>query len=160
MRVQRIIAHKGQLDGPVVGQVQRAPLGVVKPGLGEGEIAGLGKVSLAHTEAQIAGRVGAVAELKLPAKVEEQPLARRHSGLRLAGCSAGYHRGAASPCRAATREETERASPDESSSRREIPAMKNLFPVKRQIRRPENAGRQAKINSKPSGADRYTFHHN
>jgi hypothetical protein len=58
-------------------QVQGAPLGVVKPGLCESEFASLGKVTLSSTKSQITGWVSAVAELKLPAKVEEQPLAWR-----------------------------------------------------------------------------------
>ncbi len=78
-----LVAHKGQLDRPIVGQVERAPLRVVEFGLGEVEVAGLGKVSLAVAEAQIAGRVGAVAKLKLPAEIEEQLLARRNGGQRL-----------------------------------------------------------------------------
>ena len=77
MGVQRFVAHKGQLDRPIVGQAERAPLRIVKPGLCEFEIASLGKVSLAVSESEIASRVRAVAELKLPVKVEQQPLAGR-----------------------------------------------------------------------------------
>ena len=79
-----LVAHEGQFDRPVVGQVKRAPLRVVVFDLCEIEVAGLGKVSLAVAETQIASRIGAVAELKLPPEVEEQLLPRRHRGQRLA----------------------------------------------------------------------------
>ena len=95
--------HKGQLDGPVVGQVQRAPLRVVELGLGEIEVAGLGKIALAEAEVEIAGRISAVAEDELPSEVEEQLLARRHSGQCLGRRSlgiAGEQRGGACPGRA------------------------------------------------------------
>ena len=89
VRFLLLVAHKGQLDRPVVRQVQRAPLGVVELGLGKVEVAGLGKVSLAVAEAQIAGRIGAVAKLELPAEVEEQLLAGRNGRQRLGRSSPG-----------------------------------------------------------------------
>ena len=78
VRVLLFVAHKGQLDGPVVRQIQRPPLGVVEFGFGEVEVAGLGEVALSVAEAQVACWIVAVAELELPAEVEEQLLARRN----------------------------------------------------------------------------------
>ena len=88
MRLLLLVVHKGQLDSPIVRQVQRAPLRVVEFRLGKGEVAGLGKVALPVAKSQIAGRVGAVAKLELPAKVEEQLLARRNRRRRLSGSGA------------------------------------------------------------------------
>ncbi len=48
------------------------------------EVACLGEVILAVAESEVPGGVVAVAELELPPKIEEQPLARRH-GSRRAG---------------------------------------------------------------------------
>ena len=63
-----------------MGQVQGAPLGVVESCLGEFEVAGLGKITLAEAEVEVFGGVRTVAEDELPSKVEEQLLTRRHSG--------------------------------------------------------------------------------
>ena len=82
-------------------QVECAPLRVVEFGLGKLEVAGLGEVALAVAEAEILGRIGAVAEHKLPAEVEEQLLARRNGG------SASGPAAAAS--KAAVRAQAERA---------------------------------------------------
>ncbi len=79
-----------------MGQIQFAPGGVIEFGFGEIEFAGFGEVSLAVAEAQVAGRIGSVAKLELPAKVEEQVLAGGNgsqrlgrSGLRIAGHEGG-----------------------------------------------------------------------
>ena len=77
VRRQGIVPDEGQFDRPVVGQVERAPFGVVEADLGEVEAAGLGKALLIFAEAQVASGIVGVAELELPAKVEEQLLARR-----------------------------------------------------------------------------------
>ncbi len=74
------VVHKGQLDGPVMRQVQGAPFGVVESCLGELEVTGLGKITLAETEVEVFGGVRTVAKEELPSKVEEQLLTRRHSG--------------------------------------------------------------------------------
>src|SRR5271165_2864244 len=53
MGLQLIVADEGELDGPVVRQVKCTPLGIVESGLGEFEIAGLGKVALVVAEFQV-----------------------------------------------------------------------------------------------------------
>ena len=80
VRHQRVVPSKRQLDRPVVGQVQRAPLRVVVTHAGKFEIAGLGEVPLTISETEIPGWVGAVAELELPAEVEEQLFAWSNGG--------------------------------------------------------------------------------
>ena len=72
-----VIVDEGQLDGPVMGQVERAPGGVVEARGGKAELAGFSKVSLSAAETQVLGGIGPVAELKLPAEVEQQAFARR-----------------------------------------------------------------------------------
>jgi hypothetical protein len=64
------IVDKGQLDSPVMRQVERPPLGIVITGFGELEIAGLREVALADAEAQVFEWIDAVAEGELPAEVE------------------------------------------------------------------------------------------
>ena len=97
VRLQRVVPNKRQLHRPVVRQVQFAPFRVVVSHLGKFEVAGLGEVVLAVSESEILGRVGAVAELKLPSKVEEQLLARGESGSSGGIGSASQQGGGASP---------------------------------------------------------------
>ena len=92
VRVLHLVAHERQLDRPVVRQVQRAPLRVVKFSLGESKLAGLGEVALSVSKAQVAGRVAAMAELELPAEIEEQLLARSHRRQRFGRCRIGITR--------------------------------------------------------------------
>ena len=75
MRQQRVVPNKRQLHRPVVGQVQRAPFRVVESHPRKLEVAGLGKVFLSISKAQVLGRVGSIAELKPPASIEKQLLA-------------------------------------------------------------------------------------
>ena len=81
--LQLRVAHKGQLNRPVVRQVQRTPFGVVKFFPGKLKLAGLGEIPLALAESQVAQRVAGVSLKKLPAKIEQQMLARSHRGHRL-----------------------------------------------------------------------------
>src|ERR1017187_7678589 len=80
VRLLFAVVNKGQLDAPVMGKVQRAPLGVVKLGLCEIEVAGLGKITLAESKIEIARRIIAIAEEKLPAEIKQQVLTWRHRG--------------------------------------------------------------------------------
>ena len=89
MRLLLLVANKRQLDSPIVRQVHLAPLGVVKFSFREGEVACLGKISLAVPEAQIASRIAAVSKLKLPPKVEEQLFPRRNRSQRPSRTGAG-----------------------------------------------------------------------
>ena len=57
-------------------QIQRAPFGIVEPSFAKAKISGLGKDLLILAKAQVVGRIVGVAKLKLPAKIEEQSLAR------------------------------------------------------------------------------------
>ena len=101
VRVLLLVVHKGQLDGPVVRQIECAPFGVVELGLGKSEVAGLGKIALAEAEAQVASRIDSIAELEFPAEIEEQLLARGHSAQRLSRTRDGLicqQCGGARPC--------------------------------------------------------------
>jgi len=80
--VEGFVVDEGQLDGPVVGEVERAPGGVVEFGGSEGEVAGFGEVALGSAEAQIFRGISPVAEHELPAEVEQQTLAGRDGGRR------------------------------------------------------------------------------
>ena len=71
MALLLLIAHKGQLDRPVVRQIERAPVRVVKFLRGKPKLAGLGEVSLSHAKSQITQRIAAVALKEFPAKVEQ-----------------------------------------------------------------------------------------
>jgi hypothetical protein len=59
-----------------VGKVQSTPFGVVKFGFGKFEFASLSEISLPYAEAEIARGIHSIAELKLPAEVKQQLLAR------------------------------------------------------------------------------------
>ncbi len=92
MALLLFVANEGQLHGPIVRQIERAPFRVIKFCRGKLELAAFGEVSLAHAKAQIAQGVGAMPLKKLPAKVEQemltgsycrQSLSRRHAGI---GC--------------------------------------------------------------------------
>ena len=87
-----VIAHKRQLNRPVVRQIERAPFRVVKFLCGKPEFSRLGEVSLAYPKSQVAQRVVRVALKKLPAKVEQQMLPRSHRSQRLSRRSAGIPR--------------------------------------------------------------------
>ena len=93
MRCQRVVPNERQLHRPVVGQVQRAPFRVVVPHTRNLEVVGLAKVFLRVSETEILGRVRPVAELELPARVEEQFFARTNraspAGIRLGGHKGG-----------------------------------------------------------------------
>jgi len=71
VRLLLLIPDKGQLNGPVVRQVVRAPLRVVEARLGEFEVARLCEISLPVSEAEVLGRVVAIAEGKPPGEVKE-----------------------------------------------------------------------------------------
>ena len=85
VRILFLVANEGQLDRPIVGQVERAPPGVVELGRREFKVARLVEVALPFAETEVVGRVGAVSLEKLPAEIEEQPFARRNRGNRLCG---------------------------------------------------------------------------
>jgi hypothetical protein len=74
-----VVVDEGEFDGPVVGQVELTPFGVVELDLGEIEFAGLGKVTLAVAEAEILCGIDRVAELEFPAEVEEKLFSRGQS---------------------------------------------------------------------------------
>ena len=66
---------EGQLDGPVVRQVELSPVKIDEfEGRPRRPAAGFG-VGVAGAEAEVLGRIGGVAELEAPALVEQQPLA-------------------------------------------------------------------------------------
>ncbi len=75
-----VIVHERQFHCPVVRQIERPPFRVVKFLRGELEFAALREISLSHAESQIAQRIVGVSLKKLPAKVEQQTLARSHRG--------------------------------------------------------------------------------
>ncbi len=60
-----------------MGQIQQPPFRIVKLRLGEGEVAGLGKISLTVSEPEVTSRISAVPELELPTEIEEKLFARR-----------------------------------------------------------------------------------
>ena len=102
MRLQLVVVNEGQLHGPVVGQVQRAPFRVVVTHARELEVARLGEGILVDREIHILVRVASVAELELPAKVEKELLARGHDRQCANSCSlrrCGEQSGGARPCR-------------------------------------------------------------
>src|ERR1700722_9416699 len=74
--LQFIVADKWQFNRPVMRQIQRAPLRVVKLLCRERKLSRLGEISLTRTEAEIAPRIAAVSLKKLPAKVDKQVLRR------------------------------------------------------------------------------------
>jgi hypothetical protein len=75
-----VVVYEGQFHGPVMGQVERAPGGVVETGLRKFEVAGLAEVALAVTEAEVFGRIAAIAESELPSEVEEELLTGSNGG--------------------------------------------------------------------------------
>ncbi len=86
------IANERQLDRPVVRQVQWPPFGVVEFLRSKFELARLGEIALPHAESQIAPRIAAMSRKKLPAKIEQQTLARSHRGQSLRRRCAGIGR--------------------------------------------------------------------
>ena len=107
-------------------QIQFAPLRVVVTHLGKLEVAGLRKITLAVAEAEILCGIAAIAELKFPAEVEEQLLARgeAEAGIVRGGCQQAAARAQAERARS---DEVESANPEQSRSRREMRGMKDLF---------------------------------
>ena len=98
-----------------MGQIEGAPLRVVEFGLGEFEVAGLGKVSLPVAEAQIAGRVGSVAELNFHPKSKSSCSRGATAGkaaVEAAGASAASNAPVRAQAERAKSEEAERANPD------------------------------------------------
>ena len=87
-----LVAHKRQLHRPVMRQIQFAPLRVVKLRRRKPQLARLGEISLPHAESQIAQRVSSVPLKKLPAKIKQQTLPRRHRGQRLRRSRSGIVR--------------------------------------------------------------------
>ncbi len=82
VRLQRFIAHEGQLHRPVVRQIERAPFRVVESNFCKLEVAGFGKVFLILAESEIAGRVAAMPEDELPSEIKEKLFARSDCGWR------------------------------------------------------------------------------
>src|ERR1700691_1096670 len=78
VRILLFIVNERQLHRPIVGQVEGAPLRVVELGLGEIEVARLGKISLPISETEVLRRIAAIAKLKLPTEVKQQFLSRRN----------------------------------------------------------------------------------
>ncbi len=121
VRLQLVIVHKGQLDSPVVRQVERSPLRIVELCRGKLEVPGLGEISLAFAESQVAQRIAAVSLKELPAKIKQQmlprsdrrqSLCRRRAGIAREQCVRAAHTGPA------TSVEAESARPERSRSRR------------------------------------------
>src|SRR5581483_9803669 len=74
---ERGVIGKGQLNSPVMGQVDGSPVTVVEGGVGRGkEVAGFLEVArAAAAEAEVFGRVVGIAEVETPAEVEEETFA-------------------------------------------------------------------------------------
>ena len=80
MRLLFFVVDEGQLDRPVVRQIESAPFRVVQFRRGKLEIATLREIALPHAKSQIALRIAAMSLKKLPAKIKQQTLAWGHRG--------------------------------------------------------------------------------
>ena len=106
-----------------MGQIERAPFGVVKTCLSEWKLPGLGKIALTKTKSLVFHRVITIAEDKLLAKIEEQLLARGHGKTRMRLVSrhlAFMENDGARPGSAGASQLAENANPDEIRWRRDM----------------------------------------
>jgi len=76
MRSEGAVVDKGQLDRPIVRQVQRTPLGVVELRHCEMKLAGFGKIPLTGPEIQILHWIGGVTLKEAPVKIEKKVCSR------------------------------------------------------------------------------------